>query len=274
MCVPGCQETVLRRLSRRGFFKGVGGVAAGAAVFSAFPPPRPALAATTSFTKVVDLTHPLGTDFPTFFGKPQLELESMATFDKDGFNMNRWLVVEHTGTHLDAPIHFSKDGSDASEIEVGQLVVPLAVVDIKDKAASDPDYEVTPDDLKAWEAENDDLPAGGCVAMNSGWAAYVNEDKFRNTDADGGMHFPGFSLAAAQYMMEKGVVGMAVDTLSLDFGASKDFAVHYAWLPSGRWGMEAVAGLDEVPAKGATLVVGAPKIKGATGGPSRLFALV
>ncbi|WP_346432798.1 hypothetical protein [Breoghania sp.] len=74
--------------------------------------------------------------------------------------------------------------------------------------------------------------------------------------------------------MERGLVGLGVDTLSLDHGLSPDFATHYAWLPSGRWGMEAMANLDEVPAAGATLVVAAPKIVGASGGPSRLFALV
>jgi kynurenine formamidase len=89
------------------------------------------------------------------------------------------------------------------------------------------------------------------------------------------MHFPGFHPDAAKFLMgERRVSGIAVDTLSLDFGGSKDFATHYAWLPSGRWGMECIASLDQVPAKGATLVVGGPKIAGATGGPSRLFALL
>ncbi len=264
----------MQRLSRRGFFKGLGAVGAGAAVFTAFPPPRPAMARSATFTSVVDLTHALAPDFPSYFGKPGLEFEKLYSFDKEGFNMNRWLLVEHTGTHLDAPIHFSKDGGDAASLTHEQLVVPLAVVDVKAKAASDPDYQVTPDDLKAWEGANGDLPSGGCVAMNSGWAAFVTGEKFRNADADGGMHFPGFHVEATMYMMEKGVVGMAVDTLSLDFGASKDFVTHYAWLPTGRWGLECVANLDDVPATGATIVVGAPKIKGATGGPSRLFALV
>ncbi|NRG18927.1 cyclase family protein [Rhizobiales bacterium] len=274
MCVPGCQEAVMRRLSRRGFFKGLGAAGAGAAVFTAFPPPRPAHAQGASFSRVVDLTHPLGPDFPTFFGKPQLSMERNAAFAKDGYNMFTWTVVEHTGTHLDAPIHFSADGADAASIGADQLVVPLAVVDIKDKAASNPDYRVTPDDLKTWEAANGELPNGGCVVMNSGWAQYVTGEKFRNVDAEGVMHFPGFHVEAAMYMMEKGVVGMAVDTLSLDFGASKDFSTHYAWLPSGRWGVECVANLDEVPATGATFVLGGPKIKGASGGPSRVFALV
>lgn len=80
---------------------------------------------------------------------------------------------------------------------------------------------------------------------------------------------------AAQWLLtQRKVAGLAVDTLSLDHGPSKDFKTHYAWLPSGRWGLENVAGLDKVPALGATLVVGAPKVKDATGGLTRLFALV
>jgi kynurenine formamidase len=87
-------------------------------------------------------------------------------------------------------------------------------------------------------------------------------------------HFPGVSPEAAEWLMkERKVVGLAVDTLSLDHGPSKDFKVHRAWLPSGRWGLENVANLDKVPASGATLVVGVAKVKGATGAPARLIAL-
>ena len=274
MCVPGCQETVARRLSRRGLLKGLAGVTAGTAAFTAFPPPRAARAAPASFTRAVDLTHALMEDFPTFFGKPQLEMERTAEFSKDGFNMFTWHLAEHTGTHLDAPLHFSADGASADELTMEQLVVPLVVVDVKEQAAADADYQVSVEDLKAFEAANGALPEGGCVAMDSGWGAYVAEEKFRNADADGAMHFPGFSKEACLYMMEKGVVGIAVDTLSLDHGASKSFDTHYTWLPSGRWGIECLANLDEVPATGATIVVGAPKIRGATGGPSRVLALV
>ncbi len=73
---------------------------------------------------------------------------------------------------------------------------------------------------------------------------------------------------------ETTAAAMAVDTLSLDHGPSADFATHYAWLPAGRYGIECVAGLDALPATGATLVVGAPKIRGGTGGPARLFAML
>jgi kynurenine formamidase len=88
-------------------------------------------------------------------------------------------------------------------------------------------------------------------------------------------HFPGIAPEATTWLLkERRVAGLAVDTLSLDPGASKDFRTHAAWLPAGRWGLENVANLDKVPPTGATLVVGSPKVRGATGGPTRLIALV
>ncbi|HSI42231.1 MAG TPA: cyclase family protein [Xanthobacteraceae bacterium] len=271
MCVAGCQEVVMRRLSRRGFFKGAAAGAAGALAATAIP----AMAAPTSFSAVVDLTHVLDPGFPTFFGKPQLEIRPLFRFDKDGFNLNEWVVNEHTGTHLDTPFHFSKDGASAEAIPISALVVPLAVIDISAKAAADPDYQLGVADLAAYEAANGALPPGAAVALRSGWDKLVTTEKFRNADATGAMHFPGFHPDLAAVLVQKGVAGVVVDTLSLDHGASKDFSFHYKWLGgAGRWGIEAAANLDAVPAKGATLVVGGPKIKGASGGPSRVLALV
>jgi kynurenine formamidase len=105
--------------------------------------------------------------------------------------------------------------------------------------------------------------------MNSGWDQHVKTAKFRND-----MHFPGFHADAIELLLTGTAVGIAVDTLSLDYGQSKDFKVHYTWLPAGRWGIECIANLGQVPEKGATVVIGGPKIEGATGGPSRVIALV
>jgi kynurenine formamidase len=272
MCLPGCMETVAQTISRRGLFKGAGTTAIVGAV-SAFAA-QTVQAAPVSFSKVVDLTHPLWAEFPTYFGKKQLEIEVLSVFEKDGFNMKKWHIVEHTGTHLDTPYHFSAKGPDASAIPADTLVAPLVVINIAERAAKDPDTQITPDDIKAWEAKNGALPDGAAVAMNSGWDQHVRTDKFRNADKDGGMHFPGFHPEAAAALLERKVVGIVVDTLSLDYGASKDFATHYRWLPAGRWGLEGVANLGQVPEKGATIVVGGPKIEGASGGPSRVFALI
>lgn len=184
-------------------------------------------------------------------------------------------VNEHTGTHIDAPLHFSKDGKSVAEIPVSNLIAPLCVVDIAARAAGDADAQVTPDDIKAWMAANGEIPDNACVAMHSGWGAHVGGDTFRNADSEGKQHYPGFHVEAAQMLIEEtGATSIATDTLSLDHGISADFATHYAWLPTGRFGIENIANLDKVPAKGATLVIGAPKHRGGTGGPARIFAMV
>jgi kynurenine formamidase len=264
---------VRRALSRRGFFKGA--LAASFAATAATPKVAGAAPA-RSFTSAVDLTHTMSPDFPTFFGVPGIEMEKKFDFKKDGFNLYWWRIVEHAGTHLDAPIHFSESGATVEKIPANTLVAPLAVIDVSAKAAQNPDYLLTREDLAGWERKYRRLPDNVCVAMQSGWAQHVgNSAKFTGKDASGVFHFPGFSPEAAEWLMkERKVVGLAVDTLSLDHGPSKDFKVHHAWLPSGRWGLENVANLDKVPASGATLVVGLTKVKDATGGPARLIALV
>ncbi len=279
MCVPGCQETILERLSRRRFLTGALAATAAAAVAG------PAAAAESrkappanlggKIREIVEMTHVMGPDFPTFSGAVNLEIEVLFTFAQDGFNFKRWLLIEHTGTHMDAPLHFTAEGLSADMIPIDQLVVPLAVVDIRHKAAANPDAQVTPDDLRAWEKKHGRIPDGACVAMYSGWEEKLYTPGFRNADAGGVMHFPGFHLEAVQFLArERHVNGIAVDTLSLDFGPSPDFATHYFWLGEGRWGMENVANLGKVPPVGSTFIAGGPRIAGATGGPSRCLALV
>lgn len=273
MCVPGCEEAVRHALTRRGFFRGA--AAAGFAATAVAPEPAAAFAP-RRISSVVDLTHTMSPDFPTFFGVPGIEMDKKFDIKKDGFNLYWWRIVEHAGTHMDAPIHFSEAGATVEQIPAASLVVPLAVIDVAAKAAQNADYLVTKADLAAWEKKHGRLPDNCCVAMHSGWAKHASDGaKFTGKDSSGTFHFPGFGADAAEWLMkERKVAGLASDTLSLDHGPSKDFKVHYMWLPSGRWGLENVAGLDKVPANGATLVVGIPKVKGATGGPTRLMALV
>lgn len=275
MCVPGCMDIVHTRLTRRGFFRRASLAAAGASALAAMP--GLAQAEQVRFSSALDLTHTLTPDFPTFFGKPGIEIERLAELRKDGYNMNAWRLVEHSGTHLDAPIHFSEAGKDVAGIEAAMLIAPLAVIDVSTKAEQDPDYLLSRADLASWEAKNGTLPNGCCVAMHSGWGRLATADpaRFIGRDVNGMMHFPGVAPEAAEWLLkERQVAGLAVDTLSLDNGPSADFKTHYLWLPSGRWGLENVANLDQAPATGATLVVGLPKVKDATGAPVRLFALM
>ena len=260
-----------RMLSRRDFFRTTAAVGAAATVGSLAAVPA---AMAGGHGAVVDMTHTLSPDFPTFFGVPGIEMTQAFKFEKDGFNLFNLAINEHTATHIDAPLHFSADGTSVDEIPVTDLVVPLCVIDIAARAAENPDAQVTPDDLTAWIAANGDIPDRACVAMHSGWAAKTVDPSYVGR-GDDGMHFPGFHVEATQMLLEQTTAAaMAVDTLSLDHGQSQDFATHYAWLPAGRYGIENITGLQNVPAAGATLVVGAPKHKGGTGGPARIFAMV
>ncbi|PII38502.1 cyclase [Sinorhizobium meliloti CCBAU 01290] len=272
MCDACVIESVKQRMvSRRGLLRAaaVGTAGIAAAGMGIVPP---ALAA--GHGSVTDLTHELHEEFPTFFGQQQFFREQKFKYAEHKFNLFELRVNEHTGTHVDAPLHFSADGLSVAELPLDKLIVPLCVVDIREKAAADPDAQLTPDDIKAWIAANGDIPENACVAMLSGWSDHLGSDKFRNADTAGKMHFPGFHVEAAKFLIEDTrAAGIAVDTLSLDHGISPDFAAHYAGCRRPL-GLEAAANLDKLPAKGATLVLGAPKHRGGTGGPARVFALV
>ncbi len=262
-----------RMLSRRDFFRASAAVGAAATLGGVAVAP-PALA--QGHGSVIDMTHKLSPEFPTFFGPPGISFDQQFNFEEHGFNLYNLTINEHTATHIDAPLHFSADGMSVDEIPVGDLVVPLCVVDIAAKADENADAQVTPDDLRAWIEANGPIPDRACVAMHSGWAGRAGSaEAFVGRDEDGVGHWPGFHVEATQMLLEEtSAAAIAVDTLSLDHGPSADFATHYAWLPSGRYGIENIAGLGEVPAAGATLVVGAPNHAGGTGGPARIFAMV
>ncbi|MEZ5787405.1 MAG: cyclase family protein [Xanthobacteraceae bacterium] len=279
MCVPGCMETMHNALPRKPLPHAGAGPRRAAAnrASTGTVAQRLACAAVGPFESVLDLTHTLSPEFPTFPGDPPFDVRPYAKLSEDGYNMNAWQLVEHSGTHLDAPIHFSDDGVSVDALEASALVVALAVVDVTAKAQGNADYRLSRDDLAAWEERYGTLPRGGCVAMHSGWGRLATADpaRFIGRDDDGTLHFPGIAPEAALWLLqERQIVGLAVDTLSLDNGPSRDFPTHHVWLPTGRWGLENVANLDQAPATGAILVVGLPKVKGATGAPVRLLALI
>ena len=280
MCLPLCLEK-MRSMNRRRFLAAGAAVAAGAMGRGEEPILGSGNAVglaqrveSFQFSRVVDLTHRLTPDFPTGSGQGQLRMERLATWPKDPWNMYRWHIHEHTGTHLDAPLHRS-DRDSADLIPAAHLLGPLAVVDIRRKTEADPDAELTLDDLRAWESRHGPLGPGSIVAMCSGWDKHVGTARFRNVGGNGELHNPGFQIEAVEFLLaERDVKGIVVDTLSLDRGLSADFPVHVRWLGSNRWGLECAANLGELPPKGATLIVGSPKIAGASGGPSRVFALL
>ncbi|MDS9467239.1 cyclase family protein [Paracoccus sp. MBLB3053] len=257
-------------LSRRKLFMGAAATGAAAIAASAISA-RPALAQSSG--KVVDLTHVFDENFPTFDGKPGIAYEEAVNFDQNGYQLWKLTIFEHSGTHIDAPLHFSKDGTSVAELAADSLICPLCVIDITAKARDDANAALEAEDVEAWISANGEIPKGACVAMNSGWGAKVGKPEFRNSP-DGNFAFPGFGKSATDMLAEMGAAAIASDTLSLDPGNSADFAVHNSWLPGGHYGIENLANVDQLPAKGATIFVGAPKHARGTGGPARILAVM
>lgn len=277
MCPPQALKSLADpALSRRAMLKlGLSASAAAAAALAV----RPAEAAPvqpTRFSNVLDLTHVLGTNMPLFSdADPPFSIEPFVTHEGAGYYGNVVSYWEHVGTHMDAPIHFDPKGLFVDQIAPQNLVVPAAVINITAKAERDPDALVTPDDILAYERRYGRLPTNAAVLMASGWGARIGSTtRHRNADASGVMHFPGFGKEAVDFLIaERNVAGIGVDTLSIDHGPSTNFAVHYTWLSTGKWGLENVGNLEAIPPSGATLFVGAPKVASGSGGPSRILAV-
>jgi kynurenine formamidase len=234
-----------------------------------------ATGATISFSNVASLSYSNSPATPLWPGSPIFEAETVVTIENDGFYANVITYHEHTGTHMDSPAHFFADGLTADLLSPASLVAPLAVIDITAQAEADVDYALTVDDILAWESEYGPLPAGALVAMYSGWGARFDDaEAFVNQDAEGVMHYPGFSPDASAFLVaERTINGIASDTLSQDPGNSTDFGTHINILGAGLYGIEGMANLDTIPASGAWVTVGAPNHVNASGGPARILAL-
>lgn len=274
MCSPKVISQVQRSLSRRNLLKlGAGAVAA--ATLPQTSSRARAQAAGMSLNNIQDLTHTLSPSFPVFPAFEPMKITKQYDVTEDGFYANRWDLGEHSGTHMDAPAHFVARAPTADQLPTERLFAPAVVIDISDKVARNADTGVSVADLTAWEDAHGQIPAGAAVLMRSGWASRLGEgDAFLNLDDAGTLHFPGFLPEAAEFLVsERTIVGVGVDTPSLDLGNSSTFDVHVTILGSGAWGLENLANLESLLPAGAQLIVGGPKVEGASGGPARVFAV-
>ena len=233
--------------------------------------------------RMVDLSYGYGPGtlyWPTSTSKFALTPEASGPTPGGWFYASNSLSTpEHGGTHLDAPLHFSKDGRPADQVPPRQLIAPAAVLDVSAKASADPDYRLTVDDVKAWEKRHGAIAPGTIVLLRTGWSSrWPDRKSYLGDDTPGDaskLHFPSYGAEAARYLVSERRVGaIGVDTASIDYGASKDFQVHRISSAANVPGLENVAGLDAVPETGAWVVALPMKIGGGSGGPLRIVALV
>ncbi len=242
----------------------------------AFPPTLADLAA--GKLPLVDLAWPLNRNSAFWPGDnyQPFELHTIATLEKDGVLSKAFSSPEHLGTHLDAPNHFEAGRPSVDEIPPGNLFGPGVVIDVSGPVSADPDYLVTLDDVRNFEANHGRIPDGAIVLANSGWAKFWRQPaRYLNRDVRDRLHFPGFAPEAVDFLIkQRNVRGVGLDTLSVDRGLSREFPVHHLLGKADRYGLENLAHLDKLPPTGFYLFVAPMKIETGSGGPARVFAIL
>ncbi len=193
---------------------------------------------------------------------------------------NNIAAAEHGGTHLDAPAHFAEGKHTTDQIPIGQLVGPACVIDVSRQAEGDRDYRVNPADLEAWERAHGPIPEGAIVLLRSGWGSrWPDRLRYLGTAKTGAtavpeLHFPGIHPDAARWLVARRVRAVGIDTPSIDFGQSTTFDTHQILFAADIPAFENVAHLSAVPATGAFVIALPMKIKGGSGGPLRIVAVL
>ena len=243
----------------------------------------------TGAVQVVDLTHTLDPDFPVIVLPPEFgqcapfRIEEISAYDHRGpaWKWNNISMGEHTGTHFDAPSHWIS-GRDVpngavDEIDPAMLVGPVVVIDCSEGTAGNDDFELTPEIILDWEAQHGLIPAGSWVLMRTDWskrsgAAYLNMK-------DDGPHSPGPTPEAIRLLVhERDIRGFGTECIGTDAGQGAHYTppypAHFTLHGAGRYGLQCLRNLDLLPPTGAVLIAPPLKIKGGTGSPLRVLALV
>src|SRR5882672_5813983 len=227
---------------------------------------RPDALPATSFTGVVDLTHPMGrARVPSIHENSPVRAAGLV--QKDG--LRRISASTANNTNIDAPARLVRGMWTVDQIP------PVTVLDVTSQARRNPDYEVSVEDIAQWEEIHGEIPAGAVVVARTGWGVrWASPKDYRNTDKKGVMHFPGYSGDAARFLVEgRAVLALGIDTLSVDPGSSKTLSVHEYTLAHSVYHLENVANLERVPDSGAVVVVAPMKLEGQVDGPVRILAL-
>jgi len=233
----------------------------------------------------VDLSHAFEPGIPHWKGFPDEKRETLFWYDPgvgylgSGFYAQSYFFVGQWGTHVDPPVHFAKGLRTVDQIDVREMVLPLVVIDVHEKAARNPDYTITLDDVKAWEAKHGPIPGKAFVAMRTDWSKrWPDTAAMENKDAKGISHYPGWSIEVLKYLYdEREITASGHETTDTDPGIATsrdDYSLETYILKRNHYQIELLTNLDKVPEAGALVVVSFPKPKGGSGFPARVFAIL
>lgn len=233
---------------------------------------------------VVDLSYPFDSEsvyWPTA-GAFHLEKDFEGTTEQGYYySAYKYSAAEHGGTHVDAPVHFARGRHSVDEIPLKQLIGAAVVIDVTRQAEKSRDYQVTAADLQNWEKRNGRLPTGAILLLRTGFGKYYpDRKKYMGTDERGPaavakLRFPGLHPDAARWLVaNRKIKAIGLDTPSIDYGQSTLFESHRILFEKNIPAFENVANLDKLPVKGFTVIALPMKIKGGSGGPLRIIAML
>lgn len=235
-------------------------------------------------TRIIDLTHSFASDtivWPTEQDFKLVVQHAEDTADGYYYASNRMEMPEHGGTHIDAPIHFSEGKQTLDQIPVERLVGAGVRIDLTRLCGDDRDCQITAHDLMRWESRSGRIPERAIVLLDTGYARFWPSRKdYLGTDVRGqegvrALHFPGLHPEAAAWLVrERHVKAVGIDTASIDYGQSTAFETHVALLSQNVSVFENLANLDDLPDRGFDVIALPMKIKGGTGGPLRIIAVL
>ncbi|WP_026452667.1 cyclase family protein [Aequorivita capsosiphonis] len=233
---------------------------------------------------IIDLTHTFSKESIYWVTAKEFKLDTVAFGETEKgyfYSANNFETAEHGGTHIDAPIHFVANGESVDEIPLTQLIGKGIKIDVSEKAQANRDYQISIEDFTNWEAGNGTIPDNAIVLLETGFSKlYPDKKEYLGTDERGDaavqkLHFPGLSPEAATWLVKnRNISSIGLDTASIDYGQSTHFQSHVILLSGNIPAFENVANLDKLPVKGFQVIALPMKIKGGSGGPLRIIAIV
>ncbi len=234
---------------------------------------------------LVDLTHDFAPGIPHWSGFPDEERKRIYWYDKqprmmgEGFFAEVFTHVGQWGTHVDPPAHFHKGLRTVDQIELKEMILPLACIDVHEECARNPDYVLTLERVKKWEHDHGQVPAGAFVAMRTDWSKrWPDAARMANKDTEGVAHYPGWSLPALKYLYEqRKITASGHETTDTDPGVATtkdDYSLETYVLGTNHYQIELLTNLDRVPEADAIIIATFPKPKGGSGFPARVFAIL
>jgi kynurenine formamidase len=232
---------------------------------------------TIAYSRVVDLSHLIDPSIPLWPGDPHVQFKVVATMKKDGYYLRKFTIGEHSATHMNAASSFiSGNGEAITSYPAQERVVPAVVIDVREKAAANPDFQLAKQDVLAWEAHHGKIAPASFVILSTGWEDKWNDpNAFINQDAKGHLHFPGFAGATTRWLLaDRQISGVGTDTHGVDPGLDTSFATNTQIAEAHKIAIECMANLDQLPPTGATLVLGPLQLHNGSGSPASIIAFV